>query len=204
MRRLIFLCCLASLCSTTAFAQFTILSSTPVDGAVGVPLTTTLSFTFSEPLDTAARFDDQDVCLGMIINEPSDSLLLDSVGFSEDLTVMNIYFQFTPNTDFVFCISNARSLSGDSLAQPYGMNFTTAADHGAYTVSGTVSYADGTPQYAVVVLSKTSVAGQEGEPETQVGTLVMGADGAVHHRLCARRRVLADRGEGCGSKRPDR
>ena len=175
MRRLFLVFCMASLFAATAFAQLTVLSSTPLDGAVGVPLSTTVSFTFSEPLDTAARFGESPYCVAMLSHEPHDSLMLDSISFSEDLTVMNFALQHTPNTDFIFCMTNTHSVSGHYLDQPFGMCYTTAAEHGAYTMSGTVTYADDSPQHAVVVLTSTA---QNQENTTLLGgVIVPNADG---------------------------
>ena len=176
MRWLLILLCVASCCSTPVFAQFTLLSTSPTDGAVNVPLLSSVSFTFSEPLDTAARFNEFDNCLAMIAHEPEDSIGVLGVSFNEDLTVITFSLQHTANTDFVYFVTNARSLSGLDLEQPFGLCYTTAAEYESNTVSGTISYADGSPQFAVVVL--TNIPGDgEGTPQPLAMTAVLGTDG---------------------------
>lgn len=177
MRWLLSVVCVASLCSTTAFAQFTIVSFSPVDGAVGVPLLNVLSLTFSEPLDTAVRFSDSVICLGVTVHEPEDSVQLLGFAFSEDLTVMMLSLQHTPETDFTFMVDNAFSQNGHYLDQPFSVCYTTAAEHGAYTMSGTVSYSgDNSPQYAAVLLSSGQENGGQ-DKEGRGGVIVLSADG---------------------------
>jgi hypothetical protein len=177
MRRMVMISVLLAIFAASAFAQLTIVSSSPVNGAVSVPLTSSLILTFSEPLDTAIRFDENDVCLAMLAHDPGNALSPQGIRFSEDLTVMTIDLLYDANTDFTICVSNAHSQSGDYLAQPFGVCYTTAAEHGPYSISGTVSYGEHSPQYSIVALS--NAAENSGVDKFALGgVVVMSTDGS--------------------------
>jgi DNA/RNA endonuclease YhcR with UshA esterase domain len=120
-------------------AVMAVASSTPADGASNVALQSPVSFTFTAPLDTFQRFGEARLPIGLIAKDPADSLRLDSLRLSSDLKTITFYLQHTPNTDFSFILTAARSIDGDNLATPYVLNYTTAASSGTRSVSGTVT-----------------------------------------------------------------
>ncbi|MFQ5824974.1 MAG: T9SS type A sorting domain-containing protein [bacterium] len=130
-----------------AFAQLSLVSTTPSDGAINVDTLATFELVFSATLDTTARFEEpQDFFLGIEIF-PSDS-----VGDPEEIilnsgldtvTVKNV--PLTPNTKFVVLLTGAKSITGEPLDRPYVRTFTTGNSLPGGTVSGSVSFPGGDP-----------------------------------------------------------
>jgi hypothetical protein len=126
---------------TTLFSQtFTVSSSTPADGATNVSLQSSVSFTFSAPLDTIWKYGEGLLPIGLIAADPRDSILIDSVTVSSDLMTVSIHVQHTPNTDFSWILTAAKSTDSDYLSVPYALNYTTASAPGTQSVSGTVTF----------------------------------------------------------------
>jgi len=144
---------LAVLCIVPAYSQMTLVQCMPANGAEHVPLSDTLSWIFSEPLDTLARWNRPGGCTAVAIFDPYTAFEVTDHQFSHDLRVMAIMANLQPNTDYVWAFSNARSTTGDSLTLPAFGNFTTAASHGPYTVSGSVNYSGSTDGVIVVLFS---------------------------------------------------
>lgn len=119
--------------------SFVVSSSSPDENQSNVPLQSPLSFTFSAPLDTSRKYGERRLPVGFIASDPQDSLQLDSLRLSTDLRTITFYLTHTPNTDFSFILTAARSAYGDSLAAPFALNYTTAATSGQRSVSGTVT-----------------------------------------------------------------
>ncbi len=149
------ICLILLLLSTPTWAQFLVLSSDPADGATHVPTSTTIRFTFSDSLDPQAN--PQGLPVRFLAISPRDSIVIDSVYFSSDFKTLYMDVTQTPNTDFVLIISWAVSINGDTLARPYALNYTTAADYGQYSISGTVFLPDGDPTNTYVIITPKSV-----------------------------------------------
>ncbi len=158
----------------SVWAQMVVVSSNPADGAVNVDTSTTLSFTFSEPIDTTVVNAEQGVPVTFMIVSPKDSTILQGVSYSQDLKTINLQVTLTPNTDFVIVISYAKSTNGNVLEHPYAVNFTTAAAHGQYSVSGNIMSDKGSVEDVFVILTTTSVFEGDGDVDNAVvsGTVV--------------------------------
>jgi len=135
-------------------AQFVITSSTPADGEQEVQLSTAVSFNFSSPLDTNTRFGDLQLPINLLSYDPQDSIILGNVTYSENLQTITIEATHTPNTDFVWIVMGARSMSGEMLAVPYVLNYTTSPEHGQFVVKGIVSYTGDVRGAFVALLDK--------------------------------------------------
>jgi hypothetical protein len=160
-----------------ANSQFLLTASTPADGAANVPLATIVSFTFSAPLDTAARFqEDSPAPLAFLDTAPKDSVILGAISYSPDLTTISVEITHTANTDFVWLLTGARSNAGEPLAQPYVLNYTTSATFGERTVSGTVTLAGVDAGNALVALQDRPLFSDEGI--VKIGAVVPTVGGA--------------------------
>ena len=158
------------LSTSAGLSQFIITSSVPADGAVGVPLSTTISFTFNAPLDTTMRYGELQYPISLL--SPSlDSLMLVTVTYSPDLTTITFEITHTANTDFVWLIIGARNNAGQPLSQPYALNYTTSATLGNRSVSGTLTFEDGDPANAIVALADHALFTEE-ESTILVGAVV--------------------------------
>ena len=164
------------LSTSAAFSQFIITSSVPSDGAVSVPLSTTISFTFSAPLDTTMRYGQSQLPISIQPTDPL-SLIFGTISYSPDLTMISFQVTHTPNTDFVWLVIGAQSAGGQPLSQPYALNYTTSATHGTFKVSGTVNFQGGDPTNAIVGLSDGPPFGEE-EGVTLIGAIVPNSSGA--------------------------
>jgi hypothetical protein len=146
-------------CITPSVAQFIVLSSSPSDRAVNVPRSTTVSFTFSEPLDTTARFDAGDRNLPISAN-PNDSITIGTIGYSTDLRTITFQVVHTGDSDFVWVIIGARSKNGNMLARPFMLNYTTATSYGSRSISGTVTVDGGNTTNVIVGLADAPLVGE--------------------------------------------
>ncbi|HEY3293987.1 MAG TPA: T9SS type A sorting domain-containing protein [bacterium] len=164
MNRRFFLSLLAAaLLATAALGQMTVVSSVPENGAVGVATASTVSFTFSEPLDTSRHIGDEGLCVSFLAHDPQDSMSLAGVSYSADLRTMSLDLVHTANTDFLWLVELAWSATGDLLSMPYPLCYTTAASLGEFAVSGAVSMeGGGSPVGAVMGLMDVSPFGEHG------------------------------------------
>ncbi|OGU60617.1 MAG: hypothetical protein A2455_07335 [Ignavibacteria bacterium RIFOXYC2_FULL_35_16] len=165
------------LSTSASFSQFVITSSVPSDGAVSVPLSTTISFTFSAPLDTTMRYGELQFPISFIATDPLDTLVFGAISYSTDLQTISFEITHTANTDFVWLVIGARNNTGQPLSQPYVLNYTTSAAYGANRVSGTVTFEGGDPTNAVVVLTDGPLFGEE-EGIALIGAIVPNSLGA--------------------------
>jgi len=161
----------------SAFSQFIITSSVPSDGAVNVPLSTTVSFTFNAPLDTAMRYGEGQLPIALLASDPPDSLVFGTVSYSPDLRTISFQVTHTANTDFVWLVTGARSSGGQNLSQAYALNYTTSVTRGTRTVSGTVTFDGGDPANAVVGLFDRPLFSEE-ERILLIGAIVPNSSGA--------------------------
>jgi hypothetical protein len=142
--------------ATVAFAQLSIVSTSPAPNATNVPLLTTISATFSEALDTSRSFSNK---WGSFSN-------LDGIagsGFSPDQRTFTWYVTLEPDKSYFVNFYYAKAAGGALLAEPYCFHFTTGAAFPPYTVSGSIS--PGTtgisPSRALVLLSLNPVGNQD-------------------------------------------
>ncbi len=156
--------------SFSANAQFTVVSTSPADGATSVPRVTTMSITFSSAIDTTKPINMQQ---GVITN--IDTILVQS--YSVDLFTVNFSVRLKESTVHVFLLTSSTGKNGSMLDVPYAFTFTASPALPAATVSGTVlSGASGvSPGHAIVVLSRGPLS--QGTPDI-AGAAVAGNDGS--------------------------
>ncbi|MBP9211231.1 MAG: Ig-like domain-containing protein, partial [Bacteroidetes bacterium] len=138
-------------------AQFAVVSTQPANNAVNVPLTVTLSITFSEALDTVAMNG---------TDEGSWFTNIDSTvshGYSADAKTAWSTHVLKPNTSYFYAFSYVKAKSGALITTPHVYYFTTGTAFAPYSVSGTLSA--GTvnipPAGSVVALSKVNFMKEE-------------------------------------------
>ncbi|MDX1430574.1 MAG: Ig-like domain-containing protein, partial [Rhodothermales bacterium] len=116
-------------------AQFVVTSSSPAHGDTSVPLSVTVSITFSAPIDTTAAFEDTD---GFFLNietipeiaEPTSiALTPDGMTFTADVVL-------EADTRYLLLLFGAVSEAGEPLDQPYVATFTTGNSLPTGSVSG--------------------------------------------------------------------
>ena len=163
MRSLV-LCSILVFIASLAAAQLTVTSSTPSDGTTGVPTTTTLSFTFSAPIDTTRGF-------GADVGAISNIDTITAQWYSADRRTTYLNVRLASNTAYFICIYWAPGDGGANIAIPQPFSFTTGSSFPSpsYQVSGTVS--GGTtgisPSYSLVVFSASSIT--TGKPRLLFG-----------------------------------
>ena len=146
-----------------ATAQLTVTSTTPSDGATSVPTTTTVSITFSAPIDTTKYFGGE---YGFISNLDTIS----AVWYSGDRRTAYLSVRLSTKAYFV-CVYWAAGDGGARMAVPQVFRFTTAPAFPGpgYQVSGTVS--GGTtgisPSNAMVALTASPIG--DGQPDFVAG-----------------------------------
>ncbi len=161
--RHVFLILSMILITSAACGQITVVSSVPANGAVGVSLASTVSFTFSEALDTSRHLGNDGLCVIFLAHDPPDSMQAGTVDISPDLRTLSVDLVHTANTDFVWLLSGAFAQNGDTLSMPFPLCYTTAASHGDFSVSGVVSVeGGGSPLAAVIGLMNVSPFGDHG------------------------------------------
>jgi len=136
----------------TATESLTVVSTSPVNNAINVPLQTVLSITFSSALDTVVMKIMKDSRLSNIKNTGSEY-------YSADAKTLNVGVQLESNTAYFVAIFSAKGKNGSTLKSPFVYYFTTGSSFPSITVSGTVS--SGTtgvsPQNSIVGLSTTTL-----------------------------------------------
>ncbi len=137
MRSMILLCAIGFLSSTIAAQNFEIVSSFPANGAFGV-VTDSILITFSEPIDIDINTDDLEESGFYGFLEPEESFDFDSLALSNDGKTLKFFGTFTDNTDYLLYIMDAISTSGEHLANPFVMQFSTFDTEGPYSLSGFV------------------------------------------------------------------
>ena len=159
-------------CISFAQAQLTVESFTPANNATNVPLTTSISVTFSAALDTTYHMGSN---AGIFSNVERPL----AQHYSPDLRTLTFDVELSPSMVYIVCFYFARGLGGATLQTPVGFMFTTASSFPAYSVSGNVlSGSSGvSPANALVLLSTTPATG--GEPTPVSGAIADGAGGYV-------------------------
>jgi hypothetical protein len=157
MHRLIAVFSVLVLTSLPGFCQLTVVWTSPADEAVSVPVNTTLSITFSQPLDTnyVSPYGHARGALGLMIMSQGVVGTAGDYSYSEDLRTYQLQLELQPNRDFFFVIADARSTGGDSLMQFVPLRFSTASSRGERTVSGQVAFPSGDQSHTVVFLTES-------------------------------------------------
>lgn len=138
-------------------AQFAVVSTQPANNAVNVPLTVTLSITFSEALDTVAMEETGEGNWFTNIDSAT------SHGYSADAKTAWSTHVLKPNTDYFYAFSYVKAKSGALITTPHVYYFTTGSAFAPNSVSGTLSA--GTvnipPAGSVVALSTVNFMEEE-------------------------------------------
>ncbi len=121
--------------SFTIKAQFSFVSSNPADGSVNVGLNDTLSFTFSAPIDTMSSFKYGDQYFTNVL-PPFQKW------FSQDLSTVYFAANLDSAKKYFFLFHGVKSASGEKMASPVLIQFTTDSVFSGYSVSGSVSIED--------------------------------------------------------------
>jgi hypothetical protein len=162
---LVFAVCLAT-------AQLTVTSTIPSDGATSVPTTTTISCTFSAPIDTTASFGAESGYLSNL-----DTVKAHWYGADRRTAYLNV--GLVAGKVYFVCVYWAPGDGGAKMAVPQIITFTTAPAFpgSGYQVSGTVSGGSTgvSPSHAMVALTGAPIG--NGKPDFIAGQ-VAGADGA--------------------------
>ncbi|MFA6438298.1 MAG: Ig-like domain-containing protein [Bacteriovoracaceae bacterium] len=114
-------------------AQFAVVSTDPPNHAKNVPLITTLSITFNEPIDTNAMNEGGNESWYTNIDSTT------AYGYSTDQKTAWSTHVLTSNTSYFFAFSNVKAKSGAVLTTPQVYYFTTGAEFAPNTVSGILS-----------------------------------------------------------------
>lgn len=135
------------------FAPLSIVSTVPANGAKNVPLTTTITITFSEPVDTSTMNQMKDAVFSNIQDSTTQPY------YSADgKTFIASNVHLNSNTAYFVLFSFAKGWDGSKLASPYVFYFTTGSSFPSDSVSGTVvSGSTGvSPQNAFVGLANSN------------------------------------------------
>ena len=170
-RLLAILTALVLLSVSAAFAQLQLLNTSPGIGQVGVELQTTLSFTFSDPLDIEARWNQEGVPLAIITQDPIDSVEFGELSYSDENRTISVALQLKANTDYCWIVTNARAVNGDTLEYPFACGFSTQATAGTTMVMGAV-YNNGNSSNGAIVAALAQPPSFEGHRETRYATVI--------------------------------
>jgi hypothetical protein len=119
-----------------------VLDSLPAEGTVDVPLEATIVFRFNQALSVNTRD------WNTAVVEPRSAVRivsvqlcvnLDPCGGSGEPRYVRYVVQHAPDTDFTWLFFDARTASGQELAEPYMLNYSTGPDVGPAVVSGELS-----------------------------------------------------------------
>lgn len=137
MKFLILLCSL-SLFGSAAYAQsLNVVSTFPADGAFAVD-TDSVVLTFDQKFDPDFFSVDSMGAGAFFFLSPEDSVDYNNIALSDDSLSIIYYVDLESNTDFIGIISQAYSVNGSVLEDPYLFQFTTAPTRGEFVVEGTL------------------------------------------------------------------
>jgi Secretion system C-terminal sorting domain/Bacterial Ig-like domain len=145
-------------------AQMNLLSITPTDGSTSVPLNITITVEFDQPIDTLRGFSPFTDFFTNVFD-------LQALWYSEDLKTVNLGGNLVADKNYYFLVQSTFSQSGETLANPTVVYFTTASELTGSTVSGKVNAGTSSGldlNNTLVALSSTSFEGDE--PMIEIGT----------------------------------
>ncbi len=155
---------IACLFSTSLFAQVQLVSTNPANGDVAVDQDS-IVLEFNQPVmvDT----EDPESSGFFFFIEPDTMIQYNGISLSEDQTKVILSVNLSPDTDYLMGIGNIFGLSGDTLETPALIQFTTYAEAGPYTVTGTVP--EGVNGTAVFLSADPFFLSFDEEPENGEG-----------------------------------
>jgi methionine-rich copper-binding protein CopC len=165
MKRLTVFVVLAIIATAAATAQLTITGTSPVNNATNVASATTISITFSAPIDSSSLMETE---RGVFTN--IDTIAM--TGLSPDKRTVTYAAHLTPGRAHYILFYYVKAASGDDLTAPYVFYFTTAASFPAFSVSGTIDAGSSgvDPANCLVVLTDAPIAGGGGgKPSLIIG-----------------------------------
>jgi hypothetical protein len=117
----------------------TVIATTPVNGALGVAITTMVTATFSEPMNCAT------ITSATFLLGANSALVPGTVECNSSTATFTPAAPLSYSTFYTATITTgAMDLAGNALASNYAWSFTTAPPP-TYTISGTVSLSVGGP-----------------------------------------------------------
>ena len=117
----------------TTAVQPTVLSSTPANGATGVPLNQVLSVTFSTPVNCATLVSPS---TSFRVNGPGATVVAGTVACSGSVATFTPSNPLATNTTFAALITTAvTDAAGDPLAASYMWSFRTGTSSGSNSLS---------------------------------------------------------------------
>ncbi|MBT8398969.1 MAG: T9SS type A sorting domain-containing protein [Rhodothermia bacterium] len=121
------------------YAQdLTVVSTTPAEGSSAVLLESTIAFEFSTAIDTSYRYPGG-LPVELFAVSPPDSIVIERVHYSADLTTVLFDVRHTPDTDYLWILTGARTKTDTLLCAPGVINYTTAQSRGSWAVRGTAA-----------------------------------------------------------------
>ncbi len=162
MKKLILLLFVFSMINLNA--QFNLVGLTPADGATNVSLSTTIIVQFDNAIDTSRGFK-------FFNNFFTNATDIQSKWYSPDLKSVNLEVNLDTNKNYYFLVYSAFDESGEALANPHVIYFTTADELTGNTVTGKVIANPNSGldlSNTLVALSSTSI--EDGEPQIEMGT----------------------------------
>ncbi|MDP6041793.1 MAG: Ig-like domain-containing protein, partial [Candidatus Latescibacteria bacterium] len=117
--------------------DFTVVSTTPEDGATGVAEETTVSISFSQPIQKAGQFINVDVDL-----RPEEGVEVSNVVLTDGDSTVVATVKFQPATTYTLTVAGAVSRNGQGLPDPVTISFSTGAELAALgTITGKIDLA---------------------------------------------------------------
>lgn len=159
-------------------SQLSLVLSTPSDGETNVDKLATFTFTFSEALDTTARFEEglDDLPFLSLELYPDSAGTPENVVISVDLkTITIVNVPLASDTRFFLFLSGARSSAGEGLDRPYAITFTTGNSLPTATVSGTINYTGGDAGGTAIALFEQAPFSDEGDGIVAGGVVPIGS-----------------------------
>jgi hypothetical protein len=143
----------------TASAQLTVISTSPVSGSAAVATSTTISVTFSEPLDSTLVLQGEYRIFSNISS-------LGPQQFSPDYRTVSYDVVLDSAKAYFVCLYSARAQSGAAMDIPYCMYFSTGWVFPPWSAGGSLLAGSTgvSPGFALVLLSSTSLVGSGPTP----------------------------------------
>ena len=151
------------LISTNLTAQINLLNITPTNGSTNVQQNITITVEFDQPIDTLKGFE-------FFTDFFTNIFDLQAKWYSADLKTVNLDGNLEADMNYYFLVYSVFSQSGEALANPTVVYFTTASELSGSTVTGTVSANENSGidfSNTLVALSSTSFEGEE--PKIEIG-----------------------------------
>lgn len=157
-----------------------LLSSDPADGAIGVPLQTTLSFTFDAALDTSRVGETEDGPRYVVF--PTHRVQASKPRFSADFRTIIIDVTHEPGIDVTWAFLNLVAADGTPQPRVELVRYTTSASRPDVTITGRLLSDIPDPDYdraIVLLVSDLEWMDEDGGPDEALvaaGTTMPGHD----------------------------